>query len=194
MTAEKKAELSRLLFIQRTFYYFRARVEDAIKMILAELEAHVAELKKRGKLLEAQRLNSRTRFDMEMLKEMGYCHGIENYSRALSGRPALSRPFCLLDYFPEDFIVLIDESHVTVPQLNGMYEGDRARKETLVEYGFRLPSCLDNRPLKFQEFMQIIKQKIYVSATPGPVERKDAPGRIIERIIRPTGIVDPPIE
>ncbi len=195
VTAEKKAELSKIaIYPAKHFIISKPRVEDAIKMILAELEAHVAELKKRGKLLEAQRLNSRTRFDMEMLKEMGYCHGIENYSRALSGRPALSRPFCLLDYFPEDFIVLIDESHVTVPQLNGMYEGDRARKETLVEYGFRLPSCLDNRPLKFQEFMQIIKQKIYVSATPGPFERKDAPGRIIEQIIRPTGIVDPPIE
>ncbi|OGX32717.1 MAG: excinuclease ABC subunit B [Omnitrophica WOR_2 bacterium RIFCSPHIGHO2_01_FULL_48_9] len=195
VTAERKVELLKVaIFPAKHFIISKPRVDDAIKMILAELDVRLEELKKRGKLLEAQRLNSRTRYDMEMLKEMGYCHGIENYSRALSGRPSGSRPYCLLDYFPEDFIVLIDESHVTVPQLNGMYEGDRARKETLVEYGFRLPSCLDNRPLKFLEFKEIMKQCIYVSATPGPFERQNCQGKMIEQIIRPTGIVDPPIE
>lgn len=195
VTAEKKVELLKAaVYPAKHFIISKPRVDEAIKMILAELEGQVEKLKSQGKLLEAQRLNSRTRYDMEMLKEMGYCHGIENYSRSLSGRPPGSRPFCLLDYFTEDFIVLIDESHVTVPQLNGMYEGDRARKGTLVEYGFRLPSCLDNRPLKFQEFMEIIKQRIYVSATPGPFERKDSRGKRIEQIIRPTGIVDPLIE
>ena len=170
------------------------RIEKAFEEIGQELKARVAQLNQMGKLVESQRLLSRTRYDMECLREMGYCHGIENYSRALSGRPAGSRPFCLIDYFPKDFITLIDESHVTVPQLGGMYEGDRARKETLVHYGFRLPSCLDNRPLKSDEFMNLIGDRIYVSATPGPFERKEGKGRIVEQIIRPTGIVDPPIE
>ncbi len=170
------------------------RIEQAMKEIEDELQKRVAELNKMGKLAEAQRLNSRTRYDMEMLKEIGYCHGIENYSRALSGRPPGSRPDCLLNYFPSDFITIIDESHATIPQINGMYEGDKSRKQTLVEYGFRLPSCLDNRPLKFSEFMEVIGQRIYVSATPGPFERKEAAGKVIEQIVRPTGIVDPPIE
>jgi len=169
------------------------RIEKALVEIKEELEQRVKELTKRGKLLEAQRLNSRTRYDLEMLKEMGYCHGIENYARHLSGRPPGSRPFCLLDYFPKDFVTLIDESHVTIPQLNGMYEGDKARKQILVEYGFRLPSCLDNRPLRFDEFQKVIGQRIHVSATPGPFEKKDSNGKIIEQIIRPTGIIDPPI-
>ena len=167
----------------------RARVS-----IEEELERRLKELKSAGKYTQAERLASRTRYDMEMLKEVGYCHGIENYSCALSGRPPGSRPFCLIDYFPEDFLTLIDESHVTIPQLNGMYEGDKSRKETLVEYGFRLPSCLDNRPLKFNEFMGLIRQRIYVSATPGPFEKKDSRAKVVEQIIRPTGIVDPPIE
>ena len=170
------------------------RIDRAIEEISAELKEQLKVLNKKGKLAEAQRLESRTKYDMEMLKEMGYCHGIENYSRALSGRPSGSRPFCLLDYFPEDFVTLIDESHVTVPQIGGMYEGDKARKETLVEYGFRLPSCLDNRPLKFQEFIGLTHQRIYVSATPGKFEEKDSRGKVAEQIIRPTGIVDPPIE
>ncbi len=168
-------------------------LDRALREIEEEMKERVAHFRKRGKLVEAQRLESRTRYDMEMLREMGFCHGIENYSRILSQRPPGSRPFCLLDYFPEDFLVVIDESHVTVPQLNGMYEGDRARKETLVEHGFRLPSCLDNRPLRFKEFINLTGQKVYVSATPGPYEIKDAGGRIVEQIIRPTGIVDPPI-
>ncbi len=169
-------------------------VDEGIAIINRELEAHLKYLHSKGKLLEAQRLSSRTRYDMEMLKEVGYCHGIENYSRPLSGRPQGSRPFTLIDYFPKDFLTIIDESHVTIPQLNGMYEGDRSRKETLVEHGFRLPSCLDNRPLKFHEFQEVIGQRIYVSATPGPFEKKEAAHHISEQIIRPTGIVDPPIE
>ncbi len=170
------------------------RVDKAIEEIKRELKRRLIELSKAGKLVEVQRLESRTNYDMEMLKEMGYCHGIENYSQALSGRPSGSRPFCLLDYFPDDFLTLIDESHVTVPQIGGMYEGDKARKETLVEHGFRLPSCLDNRPLKFKEFMEHIDQHIYVSATPGSFEKKDDHANVVEQVIRPTGIVDPSIE
>ncbi len=169
-------------------------IDRACVAIEEELAHRLKELKSAGKYTQAERLASRTKYDIEMLKEVGYCHGIENYSCALSLRPPGSRPFCLIDYFPEDFVTLIDESHVTIPQLNGMYEGDKARKETLVEYGFRLPSCLDNRPLKFNEFMELIKQRIYVSATPGPFEKKDSHAKIVEQIIRPTGIVDPPIE
>ncbi|MCA9407081.1 MAG: excinuclease ABC subunit UvrB [Candidatus Omnitrophica bacterium] len=176
------------------FLVSQPRLEEALVDIENELKIRLKVLNEQGKLAEAQRLNSRTRYDMEMLKEMGYCNGIENYSRALSGRPSGSRPFCLMDYFSEDFITLIDESHVTVPQVRGMYEGDKSRKETLVEYGFRLPSCLDNRPLQFHEFMKCVKQRVYVSATPGPFEKTDSGNRLIEQIIRPTGIVDPPIE
>lgn len=175
------------------FITTQPRIEQALKEIEEEMVSRVAELTKQGKLVEAQRLSQRTRFDMEMLSEMGYCHGIENYSRALSGRPPGAQPFCLLNYFPEDFVVLIDESHVTIPQVRGMYEGDRARKETLVEHGFRLPSCLDNRPLKFHEFEKLIKQVVYVSATPSAYELKYSQGYVAEQIIRPTGIVDPPI-
>lgn len=169
------------------------KVAAAIESIELELEAQLDLLKSQNKLLEAQRLESRTRYDMEMLKEIGYCHGIENYSRHLSGRPAGSRPYCMIDYFPGDFLTVIDESHVTLPQIRGMYEGDRARKEILVEYGFRLPSCLDNRPLKFNEFNEIAKSTVFVSATPDEYEIKMSEGRVIEQIIRPTGIVDPEI-
>jgi len=168
-------------------------IERALAEIDAELQQRLRQLRKAGRLVEAQRLESRTRFDMEMLAEMGYCHGIENYSRALSGRPPGSQPYCLIDYFPEDFVTLIDESHVTLPQVRGMYEGDRARKETLVEHGFRLPSCLDNRPLRFHEFEGLMRRSIYVSATPGSYELKHSRGHVAEQIIRPTGIVDPPI-
>ena len=169
------------------------RVENAIKSIKLELEKHLNSLRLKNKLLEAQRLESRTNYDLEMLKEIGYCHGIENYSRHLSGRPTGSRPFSLIDYFPGNFLTIIDESHVTVPQIRGMYEGDKARKETLVEYGFRLPSCLDNRPLKFNEFEGLIKQEVFVSATPNDYELKKSSGKTIEQIIRPTGLVDPEI-
>jgi excinuclease ABC subunit B len=169
------------------------RIESALKSIEWELQDTVNFLKRENKLLEAQRLESRTRYDMEMLKEIGYCHGIENYSRHLSARSSGSRPYCLIDYFPQDFLTIIDESHVTVPQLHSMYEGDRARKEVLVEYGFRLPSCLDNRPLKFDEFEDLAKRAIFVSATPDEYELQKCKGRVIEQIIRPTGLVDPEI-
>lgn len=168
-------------------------VDGAIRSIRAELAIQLAELRRQNKLLEAQRLESRTNYDMEMLKEIGYCHGIENYSRHLSGRPAGSRPFTLLDYFQEDFLTIIDESHVTVPQLGGMYEGDKARKKVLVEYGFRLPSCLDNRPLRFNEFNDLVKRTVFVSATPAEFELKKSNSQVIEQIIRPTGLVDPEI-
>ncbi|HTY45448.1 MAG TPA: excinuclease ABC subunit UvrB [Patescibacteria group bacterium] len=169
------------------------RIDTALKNIEEELQQQVESLKHHNKLLEAQRLASRTRYDMEMLKEIGYCHGIENYSRILSGRPPGSRPYCLIDYFPGKFLTIIDESHATVPQIRGMYEGDRARKEVLVEYGFRLPSCLDNRPLKFPEFEELTGQTVFVSATPGDYEAKKSRGVTIEQIIRPTGLIDPEI-
>ncbi len=181
------------IYPAKHFIVAEPRIENALKDIEKELAERTAKLHQQGKLLEAQRLTSRTRYDMEMLKEMGYCHGIENYSRVLSGRPPGSRPYCLLDYFPDDFIVIIDESHVTIPQLNGMYAGDKSRKETLVEHGFRLPSCLDNRPLRFEEFMKLVRQRIYVSATPAEFEKRESQGRIVEQVIRPTGIIDPPI-
>ena len=169
-------------------------INSACSSIFLELDEQLKILKSKNKLLEAERLNARTKYDMEMLKEIGYCHGIENYSRHLSGRPEGSRPHSLIDYFPKSgFLAVIDESHATVPQIGGMYEGDRARKEVLVEHGFRLPSCLDNRPLKFIEFSKLVKKIIFVSATPGGYEIKKSKGNIIEQIIRPTGLVDPKI-
>jgi excinuclease ABC subunit B len=170
-----------------------SRIEGALKSIEAELDGQLNALRKKGKLLQAQRLESRTRYDMEMMKEIGYCHGIENYSRHLSARPSGCRPYCLLDYFPKGFLTIIDESHVTIPQIRGMYEGDRQRKETLVEYGFRLPSCLDNRPLKFPEFMELVQQAVFVSATPSEFEIEKSQHVSIEQIIRPTGLLDPEI-
>ncbi|MDD2703170.1 MAG: excinuclease ABC subunit UvrB [Candidatus Omnitrophica bacterium] len=169
------------------------RIDTALKAIEAEMEDRITVLKKQNKLLEAQRLHQRTRYDMEMLKELGYCHGIENYSRILSGRPPGARPYCLLDYFPRPLLTVIDESHVTIPQIRGMYEGDKARKKVLVDYGFRLPSCLDNRPLRFEEFESLIEQEVFVSATPGDFELKKCAGSVFEQIIRPTGLVDPVI-
>ena len=166
-------------------------LKRAIADIGVELEERLQALMREGKLLEAQRLAQRTHFDLEMLREMGFCHGIENYSRHLDGRQAGQPPWVLLNYFPDDFLLCIDESHVTVPQTGGMYRGDRARKQTLVEYGFRLPSALDNRPLDFQEFEAMVHQVIYVSATPGPYELQQAKGRVVEQIIRPTGLMDP---
>ncbi|VAW12722.1 Excinuclease ABC subunit B, partial [hydrothermal vent metagenome] len=177
------------------FIVSHPKIDAAIDEIKGELKKRLKVLNKNGKLAEAQRLESRTLYDMEMLKEMGYCNGVENYSRALSGRPPGSRPFCLIDYFPDDFITLIDESHVTIPQIGGMYEGDKSRKNTLVDYGFRLPSCLDNRPLQFREVEKLFNQCVYVSATPSDFECKQSgESNIIEQIIRPTGIIDPPIE
>ncbi|MBV8954536.1 MAG: excinuclease ABC subunit UvrB [Solirubrobacterales bacterium] len=168
-------------------------IEDAVAEIGRELNARCAELEGQGKLLESHRLRQRTQYDMEMLRELGFCSGIENYSRILDGRAPGSRPYCLLDYFPEDFLCFIDESHQTVPQIGGMYEGDRSRKQTLVDYGFRLPSALDNRPQTFQEFLSITPQMTFVSATPGEYERTRSQ-RIVEQIVRPTGIVDPDVE
>ncbi|MFA5255526.1 MAG: excinuclease ABC subunit UvrB [Candidatus Omnitrophota bacterium] len=170
------------------------RIGRAIISIEEELTMRLAELRQDNKLVEAQRLESRTKYDLEMMREIGYCNGIENYSRHVAGRPAGSKPWCLMDYFPKDFLLFIDESHVTVPQIGGMYYGDKARKETLIEYGFRLPSALDNRPLKFGEFENIAGDTIYVSATPGEYELKKSHGEVVEQIIRPTGLIDPPIE
>jgi len=170
------------------------RIEGALGGIEEELEKQLLNLRKNNKLLEAQRLEQRTKYDMEMLKEVGYCHGIENYSRHLSGRPPGSRPCCLLDYFSDDYLTIIDESHQTIPQIRAMYEGDRARKRTLVEHGFRLPSALDNRPLNFKEFEQTINQVIFVSATPSKYEITSANSSIVEQVVRPTGLIDPEIE
>jgi len=172
----------------------RPRLERAFKTIKKELDERLTVLLREDKHLEAKRLEQKTRFDLEMLKEFGYCHGIENYSRHLSGRAPGEPPFCLIDYFPEDFLLVIDESHATVPQIGGMYEGDRSRKQTLVDYGFRLPSALDNRPLKFDEFERRVHQAIYVSATPANYEISRSGQRIIEQIVRPTGLIDPAIE
>ena len=169
------------------------KVEQAIAGIELELEERLRELRDQDKLLEAQRLEQRTRYDIEMLEEMGFCQGIENYSRHLSNREAGSRPFTLIDYFPDDFLIIVDESHATIPQIRGMYNGDRARKQNLVDYGFRLPSALDNRPLKFDEFEDLVNQIVYVSATPGPYEGEHSQ-RSVEQIIRPTGLLDPEIE
>jgi excinuclease ABC subunit B len=168
-------------------------VDRAVAEIGRELNERCAVLESEGKLLESHRLRQRTQYDMEMLREMGFCNGIENYSRILDGRQPGARPYCLLDYFPEDFVVFIDESHQTVPQIGGMYEGDRSRKQTLIDYGFRLPSALDNRPQKFDEFLSITPQMVFVSATPGQYERAHS-GRVVEQIVRPTGIVDPAVE
>ena len=168
------------------------KVERALVTIEEELEERLAELKDQDKLLEAQRLEQRTRYDLEMLAEMGFCTGIENYSRHLSGRAPGSKPYTLIDYFPKDFLTIIDESHATIPQIRGMYNGDRARKTTLVDYGFRLPSALDNRPMKFPEFENMMHQCLYVSATPGPYEKEHST-QIVEQIIRPTGLLDPKI-
>lgn len=169
------------------------KIDSAIISIEKELKERLEELRAENKLLEAQRLEQRTRYDIEMLKEMGFCQGIENYSRHLSDRPPGSKPYTLIDYFPDDFLIIVDESHVTIPQIGAMYEGDRSRKTNLVEYGFRLPSALDNRPLKFEEFENHINQILYLSATPGPYEKEHS-DQIVEQIIRPTGLLDPKID
>ncbi|MDZ7291104.1 MAG: excinuclease ABC subunit UvrB [candidate division KSB1 bacterium] len=170
------------------------KIKSAIAAIKEELAERLEWFRSQGKLLEAQRLEMRTNFDLEMLQELGYCHGIENYSRHLSGRAPGQRPYTLLDYFPKDYLMIIDESHATIPQIRGMYHGDRSRKETLVEYGFRLPSALDNRPLTFEEFESMIAQAIFVSATPGDYELEKCNGVVVEQLIRPTGLIDPEVE
>jgi excinuclease ABC subunit B len=182
------------IYPAKHFVTQRATIERAVHTIRAELAERLLELRTAGKLLEAQRLESRTNFDIEMMLEVGTCAGIENYSRPISGRRAGERPACLLDYFPADFLVVVDESHVSLPQLGGMYNGDRARKLTLVDYGFRLPSALDNRPQQFDEFMALVPQMINVSATPGDLELQLSGGAVVEQIIRPTGLLDPEVE
>lgn len=195
LTGKVTAKISHAYIYPASHYATSSeKTEKAIVSIEEELEERLYELNRENKLLEAQRLEQRTKYDIEMLREIGFCSGIENYSRHLSQRPAGSRPYTLIDYFPEDFILMVDESHVSIPQVGGMYEGDRSRKQNLVDYGFRLPSALDNRPLKFFEFEDLIKQAIYVSATPGPYELEKTHGQMVDQIIRPTGLLDPLIE
>ena len=195
LTGETIAQLDGCaIYPAKHFVTQRPTIERAVKAIREELAARLAELKGAGKLLEAQRLESRTSFDIEMLLEVGTCAGIENYSRHLSNRLPGERPACLIDYFPLDYLVVVDESHVTLPQIGGMYNGDRARKLTLVEYGFRLPSALDNRPLHFDEFMALAPQMVNLSATPGDLELKLSEGVVVEQIIRPTGLIDPEVD
>ncbi len=193
LTGEILSEKERIIIYPASHYIApKYKMEGAIESIEAELKERLSELKAEDKLLEAQRLKERTTYDLEMLRQVGYCQGIENYSRHIAGRAPGETPTCLIDYFPEDFLVVIDESHVTIPQLRAMYAGDRSRKENLVKHGFRLPSAFDNRPLFFEEFEGRMNQTIYVSATPGPYELSKA-DRVVEQIIRPTGLVDPEI-
>jgi excinuclease ABC subunit B len=195
LTGDTIANLEKAaIYPAKHFVTSRPTIERAVALIRAELAARLIELRGTGKLLEAQRLESRTNFDIEMMLEIGTCAGIENYSRHLSGRSEGERPACLFDYFPEDFLVVVDESHVTLPQIGGMFNGDRARKLTLVDYGFRLPSALDNRPLMFDEFLSLTPRALNITATPGETELRLSEGVIVEQIIRPTGLVDPEIE
>jgi len=194
LTGEIIGEREHVAIYPASHYVTREeKMQVAIKNIEQELQERLKELRDQGKLLEAQRLEQRTNYDLEMMREMGFCSGIENYSRHLTLREAGATPYTLLDYFPEDFLIVVDESHVTIPQIRGMYNGDQARKNVLVEHGFRLPSALDNRPLMFEEFEKHINQIIYVSATPGPYELEHCP-TVVEQIIRPTGLLDPIIE
>jgi excinuclease ABC subunit B len=193
LTGEITSELDHITIYPASHYVAsRERMERAIAAIEAELKDRLYVLENERKLLEAQRLRMRTNYDLEMLREVGFCNGIENYARHIEGRPPRSRPNTLIDYFPSDFLVVLDESHVTVPQLNGMYEGDMSRKRTLVEHGFRLPSALDNRPLRFDEFLDVTKQIVFMSATPGPFEL-EVGGPPVEQLVRPTGLVDPEV-
>ncbi|MBW1806433.1 MAG: excinuclease ABC subunit UvrB, partial [Deltaproteobacteria bacterium] len=193
LTGKVIKELKRITIYPATHYVTTVEIrEKAIERIKDELKERIEDFRSQDKFIEAQRIEERTNFDLEMMIEMGYCHGIENYSRHLTGRAPGEAPPTLLDYFPRDCLVILDESHIAVPQLNGMYKGDRSRKQTLVEYGFRLPSALDNRPLRFEEFEAKVKQRVYVSATPGPYEAERAEA-VTEQIIRPTGLIDPGI-
>ena len=194
LTGEVIAERKHVAVYPASHYVTtKEKMKIAVERIEAELDEQLAKLKEEDRLLEAQRLEQRTRYDIEMMQEMGYCSGIENYSRHMSERKAGEAPYTLIDYFPDDFLIMVDESHVTIPQIRAMYNGDRARKESLIEYGFRLPSALDNRPLKFDEFVERINQIVYVSATPGPYEM-EVETNVAEQIIRPTGLLDPSIE
>ena len=193
ITGEIKSNLRHVAIYPASHYIVpKDKMDKALLNIEDELDERLEYFRKKGKLLEAQRIEQRTRYDIEMLKEIGFCKGIENYSRVMSGRPAGSAPFTLIDYFPKDFLLFVDESHVTLPQVRGMYAGDRARKENLIEYGFRLPSAFDNRPLNFDEFYKRINQAIFVSATPGDFE-KEKSSKIVEQVIRPTGLLDPEV-
>ncbi len=183
-----------MIFPARHFVMPQERINAAMDGILAEMRTQVRMFESQGKLVEAQRLYQRVNYDVEMMREIGYCAGIENYSRHLGGRAPGSRPFCLLDFFPKDYIMIIDESHVTIPQLQAMYKADRNRKQTLVDHGFRLPSALDNRPLKFEEFQSLLGDVIFVSATPGKYELELSEGQVVEQVVRPTGLLDPPVE
>ncbi len=195
LTGDVIAELDRAAVYPATHYAIgQQSLRRAGELIRTELDDRLAELRRTARLLEAQRLEQRTRYDLEMLREVGYCAGIENYARHLSGRAEGERPACLIDYFPQDFLAIVDESHATVPQIGGMYEGDRSRKRTLVDYGFRLPSALDNRPLKFAEWDSLVPQGIFVSATPGDYELERSGGVVVEQVIRPTGLLDPAVE
>lgn len=193
LTGEIKADLKHIAIYPASHYIVpKEKMKEAIQEIEQELEERLVYFRREGKLLEAQRIEQRTRYDIEMLQEIGFCKGIENYSRVMAGREPGSAPFTLLDYFPKDYLLFVDESHVTLPQVRGMYAGDRARKESLIEYGFRLPSAYDNRPLNFDEFYQRINQAVFVSATPGDLEREKST-QIVEQVIRPTGLLDPEI-
>jgi excinuclease ABC subunit B len=195
LTGKSLRKLPKVAVYPNTHYLIAPdRYERAITGIEEELDERVAYFKKQNQLVEAQRIAQRTKFDLEMIRAMGYCHGIENYSRHLSGREPGEQPPTLIDYFPKDFLLIVDESHATIPQVGGMYEGDYSRKRTLVEYGFRLPSAIDNRPLTFAEFERCLTQAVYISATPGPYELGHAAGEVVEQILRPTGLMDPVIE
>jgi excinuclease ABC subunit B len=190
-----KQKYARLPIYPKSHYVMQPETKaQAVESIVAELNAWAPQLEAEGRMVEAQRINQRTRYDLEMIKSMGYCHGIENYSRHFSGRLPGEAPPTLLDYFPRDFLLFVDESHATIPQVHGMWHGDRSRKQNLVDYGFRLPSALDNRPLRFEEFENRVQQAIYVSATPGPYELTKSAGVVVEQVIRPTGLVDPEVE
>jgi excinuclease ABC subunit B len=195
LTGELITQLDRTAIYPASHYVTHRRtIEDAVPLIRAELEERVKHFQREGRLLEAQRIESRTNFDMEMMLEIGTCPGIENYSRYMAGRGPGDRPACLLDYFPDDFLAIVDESHQSLPQIGGMYNGDRARKMTLVDHGFRLPSALDNRPLKYEEWEELLHQAVFVSATPADRELELSGGVVVEQIIRPTGLVDPEVD
>jgi excinuclease ABC subunit B len=194
VTGAMKGEVDyEAIYPAKQFITSRSTLERAFVGIEEELRGRLAELRSGGKLVEAQRLEQRTRFDLEMMREIGYCSGIENYSRHIAGRPPGSRPYCLFDYLPEDYLLVVDESHASVPQIAGMWHGDRSRKTTLVEHGFRLPSALDNRPLTFEEWEAMVKQVVFASATPGPYELAKSKGVVVEQVIRPTGLIDPEV-
>ncbi|MFB3071265.1 MAG: helicase-related protein, partial [Nitrospirales bacterium] len=195
LTGKSLGRLSKIPIYPKSHYVIAPdRYHGALQGIEEELEERILYFQRNGQLLEAQRVEQRTKFDLEMIRAMGYCHGIENYSRHLSGRAPGEPPPTLLDYFPKDYLLIVDEAHATIPQFGGMYEGDRSRKKNLVDYGFRLPSALDNRPLMFKEFEGFVNQAVYVSATPGPYELQYAQGDVVEQIIRPTGLMDPVTE